>query len=294
MNITLGIILAFVAALFWGFGDFFIQKTTRKMGDWETLFVVTFIGTLLLLPFSFNSLVDLLTSGDLKNILILAGCGIFLFTAAIFNLQGMKLGKISVIEPLWSIEIISASVISYLVLREALSPVQICLIGALIVCFILLSIKESGSFKWRNFFVEKGVVFAVVGTIIMGAADFFMGWGSRVTDPLLVNFAVNIVMSTIAGGYLLFNGRIAHLANDIRHNTWLILRASFLDNFGWIAYAFAMSMAPIGIATSLTEASILVAVMLGLFVNKEKLQHHQKIGLAGAIICAITLGFFAG
>ena len=81
--------------------------------------------------------------------------------------------------------------------------------------------------------------------------------------------------------------------SDLRHEPMNLLRMSFLDNFAWIAYAFAMSMAPIGIVTSLTESSIVVAVLLGLFWNKEKLQHHQKIGLVGAVVCAICLGFFA-
>ena len=36
MTAGIGIALAFVAMLCWGFGDFMIQKSTRKVGDWET------------------------------------------------------------------------------------------------------------------------------------------------------------------------------------------------------------------------------------------------------------------
>jgi drug/metabolite transporter (DMT)-like permease len=44
-----GIVLAIVAMLSWGFGDFLIQKNTRKIGDWDTLFFITLFGAAILL-----------------------------------------------------------------------------------------------------------------------------------------------------------------------------------------------------------------------------------------------------
>jgi hypothetical protein len=35
----IGVGFAFIAMLCWGVGDFLIQKSARKLGDWETLFV---------------------------------------------------------------------------------------------------------------------------------------------------------------------------------------------------------------------------------------------------------------
>lgn len=289
MNITLGIILAFTTMFLWGFGDFYLQRTARKIGDWEALFVVTFFGVLILIPFSAWNFINLFDGTHNLDLFVLIGCGVALTIAALFDLEGMKLGKIAVIEPLWSIEIISASAVSYLVLKESLSPAQIFLIGLLIVCFVLLSIHESGSFKLKHFFIEKGVIFAVIGTLVMGIADFLMGWGARITDPLLINFAANIVMAVISFTYILSSGKVMNLVKDIRHNPKLLFVTSLNDNLGWIAYAFAMSMAPIGIVTALTESSILIPVVLGLIINKEKLQNHQKVGLVGAIVCAVIL-----
>ena len=291
--VVIGIILAFVAALFWGFGDFFIQKATRKVGSWEALFVISIIGVIILAPFSWTNFLRLFQGSDFVGVFILVASGVVLFMAAMLDFAGMKIGKLAIIEPLWSIEIISASIISYVVLKEALSPLQICLIAALIVCFILLSIRERGSIKLRHFFIERGVMYAVLGTILMGVADFFLGWGSRVADPITANFFIDLILVAISGSYLIFNGRFQRLVRDFRHNPILLIKTSVLDKIGWVAYAFAMSLAPIGIVTALSEASIIVAVGLGLFVSNEKIQHHQKIGLVGAIVCAIVLGFFS-
>ncbi len=83
-----------------------------------------------------------------------------------------------------------------------------------------------------------------------------------------------------------------HLVTDFKRSPVLLIKTAILDKCGWVAYAFAMSLVPIGIVTALGESSIIIAVCLGIFISKEKIQHHQKIGLAGAIVCAIMLGFF--
>lgn len=66
---------------------------------------------------------------------------------------------------------------------------------------------------------------------------------------------------------------------------------SISDNIAWIGYAFAMTLIPIAIATGLSESSCIVAVLLGIFINKERLQTHQKVGLVIALTSAMVLAF---
>jgi len=56
MSISVGIGLAFVAMLCWGIGDFWIQKSTRKVGDSEALFFITAFGAAVLLPFVYKDI----------------------------------------------------------------------------------------------------------------------------------------------------------------------------------------------------------------------------------------------
>ena len=69
---------------------------------------------------------------------------------------------------------------------------------------------------------------------------------------------------------------------------------SIADKAAWVAFAFAMSLAPIAVAVALSESYIIIAVILGLFVNKEKIQFHQKCGLVLAIFAAIFLAAITG
>lgn len=293
MLIILGIAIAFGAAMMWGLGDFFIQKSTRKVGDWETLFVLCAFGMIVLLPFVFHNLTVLFDGTHMQDILITSASGVALFFAALLILQGMKVGKLSVIEPLYPLEIITAGIVSFFILSEKLSVTEVILIAVLILCFFLLSTQEKGKLKLHKILLEKGVLMVAAGSALMGVADFFMGWGARVTDALTVNFMVNIIITIFTLIYLIYNHRLNRLFSDIKEFPKLFLAMSVFDNAGWILYAYAMSIAPIAIVTTITESSIIMAIFLGLFLNKEKLQRHQYIGMAGAVMCAVALGYFA-
>ncbi len=286
MTIGVGIALAFVAMLGWGIGDFMIQKETRKLGDWETLFLLTAFGTLILLPFTYKSLVSLLF-GAVGNIAILTASGVVLLVAALLNFEAFKRGKLSVLEPLLSLEIVAASLLAYFALGDRISWFQVAIIAVLVVCLFLVSFREKH--LHGRIFMEKGVLIFAIGAFLMGFADFLLGWGARVTDPITAIFFVNLVIAILTGIFVVARGGIPRMMKDVSLNVRSLLIMCISDNVAWIAYAVAMSLVPIAIATGLSESSIIVAVVLGLLVGKEKLQRHQKIGLIGALVCTIAL-----
>src|SRR3989344_2871140 len=286
MSVEVGIGLAFVAMLCWGFGDFLIQKTTKKLGDWETLFVLTSFGMVVLFPFLYRRLPDLFV-GSGNELMILCSSALVLLIASLMNFEAFKKGKLSVLEPLLSLEILAASLLAFFILGDRISWMQFVFIISLVVSLFMVSLHER--YLSKKFFMEKGVIIFALGAVLMGFADFLLGWGARVTDPIMANFILNTVMTMIAGGYLVATGRAFKLARDIKEYRGRLLVMSISDNVAWIAYAFAMTLVPIAVATGLSESSIIVAVLLGLFVNKEKIQLHQKIGLVGAIASTIVL-----
>src|SRR5438477_495922 len=148
--ITVGIGLAFVAMLSWGFGDFMMQKSAKRLGDWETIFFIDLFGIAILLPFVWDKIPGLVF-GDHAGLLIL-------------------------------------------------------------------------------------------------------------------------VLAIVSGAFILANPASRASIRALKANEALLIAMSIADNIGWIAYAVAMTLVPIAVATGMSESSIIIAVLLGLFVNKEKLQ----------------------
>lgn len=285
MSAHIGIALAFVAMLSWGIGDFFIQKSVRKVGDWEALFAVTLFGALVLSPFAYKNVPALFSDGN--ALFIIGVLCVILFLAAILDFEALREGKLAVIEPIWSFEVPVAALLAFFILGERLGIVQIFLIVILLIGLALVSVKNK--FEFRRLLFEKGAMIAALGGVLMGAANFFMGWSSRLSDPVMANFVSDSFIAFVSLLVLIFRGNFFHSVRDIMANPSVLLPMSVADKAAWLAFAFAMSVAPIGVATALSESYIIIAVILGLFINREKTRRHQKFGLAIALAAAIVL-----
>ena len=287
MNIEVGIILAFVAMLSWGFGDFLMQRSIRRLGNWRTLFFISTTGAVMLLPFVWNNIPKIFSPDSRSILTVLLLSSLILFVAAVLDFEALKRGKLAIVEPIWSVEVPVAGILAFIILREEISLLQIILIATLLVSLIVLSVKENIQIK--RFILEKGAIYAFLGALFMGVANFMVGWGGRLSDPLMVNFFVDVLIAILSGLYLLVSKQLQSSFGSFRDNFNILLSASILDKIAWIAFVFAMVFAPIAIATALSESYIIVAVILGLSLNKERLNKYQKWGMILAIISAVIL-----
>ena len=278
-----GILFALVAMLGWGFGDFFIQKSTRKVGIWTTIFIITAIGAIVLTPFALKNAGNLLSVG--RNVFIIGALAYFI--AAFLDLKALKEGKLDVVEPIWSFEIVSSSLLAFFLLGERIEMIQMVFVALLIISLILVSLKTL-HFE-RKYLVEKGVYVAFIAAIVMGGANFLIGVGSRTVDPITIKWGMDIFLAVCSGIFMIKNKELGGISGKIRKNAPVILCMSVFDNAAWLAFGFAMVYAPIAIAVALSESYIVIAVLLGYFVNKEKLKKHQIIGLVLSVISAVYL-----
>ncbi len=282
MAIELGILFAIGAMIFWGFGDFFIQRTTRKLGDWETLFVISLFGLIILTPFVYKDFSFLN-----ESFLLLLAVSSVLLVAALLDFEALKRGKLAIIEPALALEVPVSAMLAFLVISEVASFLQAILIGAVILGITLVSLK-SFHFK-RSAWLEKGAVLGMIGALFMGASNFLVGFASRISNPLLVTWFYSLFLVAVCFIYLIATKKINKLFSDVKRNSKTVLAVSIFDNAAWICFAFAMTLIPIAIAVALSESYIALAALLGLVINREKLLKHQLVGLALTLIGAITL-----
>jgi len=279
-----GILFALGALFFWGFGDFLIQRSTRKVGDWETLFMITLFGVGILTPFVYGNLGALFHT---PNILVLMAVSISLLFAALLDFEALKLGKIAIVEPILVLEVPVAAILAFSIINETVEPPQIFLISTIMCGIILVSLRFHHFSK--KHWTEKGVLLVTLSAIFMGVSNTLVGFASRITNPLFTNWFISIFIMLISFFYLVSNRRLHKLYHDFKLNKKLILTVSTIDNLGWVSFAFATSLIPIAVAMALSESYIALAALLGLLINRERLIRHQKIGLITAISSAVVL-----
>lgn len=285
MVLELGVLAAFGAALCWGFGDFFIQKSTRKIGDMESLFFIGAFGSVALLPFIVHEIPLVFSASNVMFSLALLG--LLTFIVGVINFQSLKVGKISVVEPILVLELPATFLFAIVLLQEQITLVQAVFSGFIMLGIFLVSFSRA-NFKSRHF-LERGAILAVATALGMGALNYMTGTIARDTSPLLTIWSAWTIIAAACFLYLLSKRGIRGMVSDARHNRKIVLSESVFDTAGWALFAIAMVSLPISLATAITESYPAIAVLLGLVVNREIIRHHQATGMLMAIASSIAL-----
>lgn len=287
---ALGLLLAFTTLFCWGFGDFFIQESTRRVGVWKSLFFNDLFAVLVLSPFIYKELFTL----SVWSFLLLTVLSIIVIFAAVFDFTALKEGKIAIIEPLLGIELPITVGLSVILLQEQLTALEFMLIGLVFIGVMLAAATRLSHLSYHRRLLEKGVLLAGLGAIALGLMNFLVGVSSRDTSPLLTVWFFSAVLVLVSTFHLTLRKEWGSVGKALRQNFGITAKQSVVDNAGWIAYAGATTYLPISIVTSITESYIALAVILGIFVNREKLKPHQYLGVLLAVIAVIALAALAG
>ncbi len=284
----MGIIFALIALLSWGFGDFFIQKTVRHIGSWKALFFIGVVGFFSLFPFVKNDVLSL--SGN--NLLLLTLLGVVVVFTALFDFEALRKGKIAIIEPIIGLELPLTVGLSIILGHEHPTMLQFSLIGMVFVGIMLAITQHYTHLHGKRIF-EKGVVLAGVGAIGMALTNFLVGVSSQGISPLMTVWFAHSLLAVVCGIYLLTKGEFGNLLSDIRAYPKPIIGQSILDNVAWVAFAFSTTLIPISIATTISESYVALAVLLGIFINREKLKSHQIAGVIFVLIGVSILSYLS-
>lgn len=286
-NSLMGIAFAFGALLCWGLGDLLIQRSARQFGKWAALFYVTAIGAIALLPFIWGELKMILASPNDLFILIITS--VIVLFAALFDFEALRVGKISVIEPIFAFEVPITVALAALILGERLMPAQYLLVVLLLIGIFLVATKHFH--HYRTIHLEKGVWAAVFATIGMGAVNFLFGVAAREVSPLMINWFTSVFLAAATLIAMIGKSGLGQLKHDWHNSKGLIIGVGVIDNLAWIFYAYATLYIPIAIAVGISESYIALASGLGLMLNREKLKPHQFLGLILAVVAVIVLAF---
>lgn len=280
------IILAFWALIGRWIGDFLIQKSTRKVGNVTALITIVCISFIILSSIiQRNGLLSWEMLQD--NFPILIWIGLFSCLSALINFNAFRIGKMSVIAPLMTLEIPITAITAYIVIQQSLSIGQIGGLMILMIGLMMVSYKRKE--KNITYKRETGILRWIASGIGFGILNFLVGYGSITVDPFvtlrMIDITIIIVMTIIIG----FKGQYRQAYNDITQHIKTLFSAGIFDSLWWLSFAYATTLIPISIVAGISEWYVLLSCIFGMMINKETLQKHQKIGLVMAITAAITL-----
>lgn len=279
----MGVLFALLAVISWGLGDFLIQRSTRKFGNWQTLFFITSSGAIFTFPIIAGDLLAL----SIFQVILLSFSSLVILIAALLDFEALKIGKISVIEPIYAFEILITTAVAAIFIQELLNFWQLASLILLIIGIFLVAAKNLSGLKRIS--LEKGVWLAIAATINMGLVNFLFGLGGRQTSPVMMNWFISAVIAVACIIYLSCKRDWLETGKNLRRQYPLILAVSFFDNVAWIAFSASALFLPLAIATGISESYIVLAALLGIIFNREKLKRHQWIGFIIVVGMATAL-----
>jgi len=287
MGIETGIIFAFLAMFCWGIGDFMIQKNVRKEGRTEALLFIGLIALIGLVPFVWKDIPSLLYT---PNLILIVSLGVLTFIAAMLNFEALREGKISVVEVVFEIELIVTLLLSTLIFHEKLSSAQWLVISFIFIGIILMAVK-SHHLKNPRKFLEKGAIIGFFGALFMGSVNFLTASSARTISPIMAVWGPALVFSILCLIRISRREGFQKTKKNLSKFRYIILLMGLADLLAWVFYAFATSSNKVGIITAITESYPAVCLILGLWINKEKINVHQYLGAGLALTCSFILGF---
>jgi drug/metabolite transporter (DMT)-like permease len=274
--------LALGSMLGWGIGDFLIQKTSQKIGELETLFYLTFVSSFLFLPFVTPHLSSLTT----HQLLLLSLIGVLSFISGYLFLKALKIGKLAVIEVVIALELPLTIAWGCLFFHEALSLLQILLIILIFAGVILISCDFSKIHK-RDI-LEPGTILAIITALVLSLVNFLYVVGTKEMDAATTLWLAWLVNGLICGT-IIYSKKSKNFIKNSQSHWQLILAVMLIDAVAWLFYLLSAAQGQLSITSAISESFMVIAIILGLIFNREKINIWQSVGAGLAIIASFLI-----
>jgi drug/metabolite transporter (DMT)-like permease len=196
-------------------------------------------------------------------------------------------------EPIISAELPIAVLLSVTLWHESLSLIGWLLVLTIFTGILLAVTEHHTNLHYHKRILEKGVVFAAMGALTNGFIDLLMGASGQKISPLLTVWGVWVIGTLITLAYLILKGKTRELVHDFKKHSSQLVGLSILDTGAWVGFTTAATIIPISITAAITEGYIIIAILMGLIVNHERLRKHQKMGVVlaatGILLLALTI-----
>ncbi len=297
MPINYSILFAFGAMICWGFGDFLVQKMSRKMGNLIALIWINFIGSLVLLPLAIKNFYQLSSGGNFLSLLVLA---VLDFAFGLTLLKAYEQGKLSVVEIILILELPLTVILGIVFFKEQLNTLQLLLILIIIFGVFLISrrcrnlltrIREFITGKKRIW--EKGVILTLFAAVLSALYNFFIAFNARGFSPVIAIWAPWTISLFFLIIYLSLKKDRSGFFNSSKKNLKLIFWGSVIDVSAWVFFAVALAENKLSVTTAITESYPALAIFLGIKFNKEKISRWQIAGAILALLASIIIGLIS-
>ena len=283
MSATASILLGILAMLGFGVADY-VAKTILTRGNvFRTALLSQGIGSLLFLGAAL-AYDRVLPSTALVSLALFSG----LISSGVLcsYYVALSVGKASLVAPIFSCLTVAAVVLSFLILGEALTDLQLSAITLVFMGIVLVAFERNDgrTEKWR----KLSLILALSAAVIGGANLILQKWIAESGHYLMGFLITRISSAAFMTPLALAPGQGTHSAG--LSQSWLKLGIlGVLDVSAFFAWYLGLRVGLVSIVTPIATSSPAVTVVLAHLFLKERVRSHQRIGIVAIISGIIFL-----
>jgi len=284
MDMQVGLLIAFFSMLAFGFSDIFTQRAVRGIGSLNSgvyrgmVTISIAIAALLISGYAFVY--------NIYMMLFSAALGLFGFVPYMTFLAAMKKGKIGIVSPISNSAFVVTVILAVVVFSEHLTMLNLfsILLVLLGVIFLTINFKDIR----YNKEIIPGALYAAATAAMWGI--FFLLY--KIPVDAIGPYATFLITEVFVfiPSFLILAMKGGFIIPDKPQIKILISDGVFVA-FGGMLFSIALLFADVGIVTTITKASPLVAAALAVAINKERLRKYQYPAMiavvAGVLLLAI-------
>lgn len=285
MSYLLGLVLAFLAAIFWGVTNTLIKKAENEdnISPYTNVILVQVFMILIMSIFIYQN-EFLIPSIEQMPIYILAG--IFFTGSITFLYSALRDGYSSIVAAISNAGFLIVVPLSVLFYLEVVSFFQVLAILVTLVGMFLVSIDFSHLRKFEfDISVVKAflaMVFWALGVFVLKSLVFDIG-------PFNTVFFISILILIFMSIFVIVRKKEVHLVKALESGTLVI--AIFTQSFGTVSYYIAVALIPISIVSPVTSVLPIFSVVSAYFLLNERVKNYQYLGILLSIIGAVSIVF---
>ncbi|MDO9509817.1 MAG: EamA family transporter, partial [Candidatus Magasanikbacteria bacterium] len=174
---------------------------------------------------------------------------------------------------------------------------QQSLLTALIFCGIFLATLKAPQSKFMTFFsgktwIEKGVFFAIGAVLVISLINFFTVSNARLTSPLLAIWFPWTILAVSSLTFIFLKKDYRRSFLNLKKNFPIVLLMCIANCIAWVSFSYSSTKINFSILSAIALAYPLIAILLGIFVNKEKIIRIQAFGIGVALFGSLLIGLF--
>ncbi len=271
----MGIVYGLAAALFWGTGDFFINRLTLLAGTIRSLILTQIFSLIIWIVVVCLTRTGVATP-ELWGMAILSGC--FHVIGLALTYRAFEIGTLSIVSPLASSFAVVTALLE-LVSGERTPALALLGTGCVVLGIIVVTRFSSSdgptSLRGVPEAIGSALAFGIMFWLISGV-ETKMG----VAWPLMI--LKTMALLSALGAFLLSRKKTTDEPTTFKWRPELGLAFSIgaLDTLAWAAWIFGTHFSFKTVVTALASAFSAVTVIMAAFLLKERLRVQQYGGIA--------------